>query len=293
MTSLRRLGRILALALFVACMPLPAFAQPALWVAHSGKSTVYLFGTVHILPDHVQWHSPELDKALKSSQTLYLELTDDDMANMQALVLRYGLDLDHPLSGKLDPGDVMRLKRAARVAGLPGGEATLEPMRPWLAGLTLSVAPLLKAGMDPESGADKQLRAEFEAAGKPVKGLETAQEQVRFFAEMPSGTQLAYLRSVLRDFQNATREITQLVDEWEAGEVDAIAKTADLKMRSESPALYDKLIVDRNKAWARQLATLTKTPGTYFVAVGAAHLAGPDSVQKQLAAEGIIARRLP
>lgn len=291
MKFLRRVGRFLVLAL--ALTSLPALAQPALWVAHSGKGTVYLFGTVHMLPAHTQWRSPGLEKALDASQSLYIEVTDDNSANMQALVLRYGLDLAHPLSGKLDAADANRLRRAAQVAGLPGGEAALEPMRPWLAGLTLGVAPLLKAGMDPNSGADKQLKAQFEAAGKPVRGLETAEQQIRFFADMSPATQLAFLHSVLKDFQNAASEINALVGHWTAGNVDAIARTVDLKMRNQSPALYQKLIVTRNKAWARKLANLVKTPGTYFVAVGAAHLAGPDSVQHQLAAEGIVTRRLP
>ena len=161
---------------------------------------MYLFGTVHLLPGHTGWRSPVLDKALADSGTLYIEITDDDPVHVQLLVLKYGTDLQQPLSSRLNPGDRNRLQRAVRIAALPGGEALLEPMKPWLAALTLSMAPLLKAGLDPKAGVDKQLKAQFEAAGKPVKGLETSEEQIRFFADMQPKTQLAFLRSVLTDY---------------------------------------------------------------------------------------------
>ncbi|KGI77832.1 TraB/GumN family protein [Oleiagrimonas soli] len=293
MTLLQRFARFAVLALSLLALPGVTLAQPALWVAQSGESTLYLFGTVHLLPDHTDWRSKQLDKALDASQTLYIELTDDNQANVQMLALKYGLDLSRPLSSKVNAADMTRLQRAAQVAGLPGGEATLEPMRPWLAGLTLSVAPLLKAGMDPNSGVDKQLKAQFEKAGKPVKGLETSEQQIRFFADMPPAMELAFLRSVLKDFGSAKKDLNELIGYWQNGNVDAIAQKADLKLRKDDPALYKRLIADRNARWGEKLHTIMQTPGVYFVAVGAAHLAGPDSVQKQLAALGIQAKRLP
>jgi uncharacterized protein len=284
------LARLLTI-LFIA-LPFPALAHPALWMAHSGRSTMYLFGTVHLLPGHTGWRSPVLDKALAGSGTLYIEITDDNPVHVQLLVMKYGMDLQQPLSSRLNPGDLDRLKRAARIAALPGGEAMLEPMKPWLAALTLSMAPLLKAGLDPKAGVDKQLKAQFEAAGKPVKGLETSEEQIRFFADMPPKTQLAFLHSVLTDYGSAMTELKQLVAYWDRGDVAAIDRTADRKMRTTSPAIYQRLIAQRNRRWGVKLAALMKTPGTYFVAVGAAHLAGPDSVQKQLQSRGIKVHRV-
>ncbi len=290
MTSIQRLARAAVLALLL--LAVPALAKPALWVAHAGHSTLYLFGTVHLLPNHTDWRGPALDKAIDSSGTLYIEITDDNPASMQLLVMKYGIDFQHPLSTKLDPEDLKRLKTAAASANLPAGEATLEPMQPWLAGLTLSVAPLLKAGMDPNSGVDKQLKAQFEKAGKPVKGLETSEQQIRFFADLSPKMQLDFLRGVLKDYGKAGEEIRKLVAFWQAGNVDAIAQQGDLKMREDSPVLYQRLLVQRNKNWGVALDQILKTPGTYFVAVGAAHLAGPDSVQHQLQTLGITVRRV-
>ena len=271
---------VLLVALF---FPLAASARPALWVARDADTTIYLFGTVHLLPADTNWHYPALDKALGDSQTLYIELTDDDQASVAPLVLRYGLDPTHPLSGKLEPAELTKLDAAAIQAGVPGGAQTLNMMRPWLAGLTLAAAPLLKAGIDPQHGVDKQLKAYMLAAGKQVLGLETAEQQIRFLADMPEATQLAFLRSTLKHIDKGPAELTELIDAWKAGDVEKIARIEDEDMRQQSPELYQRLLVQRNEAWAARIGDMLRHQhGTIFVAVGAAHLAGPDSVQVQL-----------
>ncbi len=285
----RRLIRLgLALLVFTA---LPALATPALWVVHKADSTVYLFGTVHLLPGHAQWRFAELNKALTASQALYVEENDDNPTRMQALVARYGLDVAHPLSAKLDKTTRALLKQAAKTAGLPNGVATLEPMRPWLAAVTLTMAPLLKAGLDPKKGVDQQLRAQMKKAGKPVHGFESSADQIRYMANLSPKVQLDFLRATLKDFDKAQQELHALVAAWQAGDVKTLGQLSDLQMRRQSPQLYRRLIVNRNHNFAKQIAALLDKPGTRFVAVGAAHLAGPDSVQHQLETRGIHVER--
>lgn len=266
-------------------------AHPALWQAKSGNSTVYLFGTVHLLPNDTNWRFPALDQALAQSQSLYVELIDDDQAGMAALVLRYGIDSAHPLSSQLSEGDNAELAKAATVAGLPGGASALQPMKPWLAALTLSVAPLLKAGLDPAQGVDKQLRTQMSQAGKPVLGLETAEQQIQFLADLPAPIQVAFLRDTLRDIDKDKDELLTLIGAWKQGDVAAIAKLENDELKNQEPALYRQLLVQRNINWAGKIRDLLKQRGTVFIAVGAAHLAGPDSVQSQLAKLGITVRQ--
>ena len=285
----RRRCAAFVLALVIAA---PAAAHPALWVVKDQDTTIYLFGTVHLLPHDADWHFPGLDKALEDSQVLYVEIVDDDQASMAALVMRYGMDMTHSLSDLLTPFDRGRLERAARLADIPGGVAALNMMRPWLAALTLTVAPLTKAGLDPAEGVDRQLRATMAKAGKPVRGLETAEQQIRFLADMPRAMQLAMLRSTLRDTDRATADLASIIRAWKDGDVAALARLENDLMRRETPELYQRLLVQRNEAWAKRIAGMLQQPGTLFIAVGAAHLAGPDSVQSQLARDGIGARRL-
>ncbi len=285
MTS-RLLPRIFV-ALVLLLAGASALAKPALWVVKDADTTIYLFGTVHLLPSDTDWRYPALDQALADSQTLYVELTDDNPTNMMALVLRYGVDTAHPLLTLLNHADQLRLNIAANKAGVPGGVQTLKVMRPWLAALTLATAPLLKTGLDPAHGVDKQLRAQMSGAGKPVLGLETAEQQIRFLADMPKPVELAFLRSTMRDIDKGPIVFTELLDAWKNGDTATIARLEDEDMRQTEPKLYQRLLVQRNQVWAKQIAAMLQQPGTVFIAVGAAHLAGPDRVQAQLATHGI------
>jgi uncharacterized protein YbaP (TraB family) len=276
----------------VLLLPAAAIARPALWAVKDADTTIYLFGTVHLLPNDADWHDATLDRAVADSQALYIELTDDAPGNMMALVLRYGLDAAHPLSSQLDADEQQRLRTVATEAGVPGGMQALNVMRPWLAALTLTTAPLLKAGLDPEHGVDKQLKAQMSAAGKQVFGLETAEQQMRFLADMPQEVQLDFLRSAMRDADKGPTQLPRLIDAWKDGDVATIARLEDEDMRQTAPELYQRLLVQRNEAWATKIAALLQHPGTVFIAVGAAHLAGPDSVQAQLHKLGIEAPRL-
>ncbi|MBS0383048.1 MAG: TraB/GumN family protein [Proteobacteria bacterium] len=289
MRVLQRLFLFTALAL-LACAP--ALADPALWVAKSPTATLYLFGTVHVMPAGAQWRYPALDKALAASSKLYVEEDDDDPVTMQVLVLQYGMDLKHPLSSMLGDTDRARLDAAAKAAGIAGGSTTLDAMKPWLAALTIAVAPIVKAGYDPKSGADKQLEHEFTAAKKPIGAFETAEEQIKFFADLSPTLQMDLLHNTLDDYAKGPAEIAKLFQAWQAGDVAAIEGNVNRGMREHYPELYEVLLVDRNRNWAKQIAGLLKDRGTVFVAVGAGHLAGPDSVQAQLRKLGIATERV-
>jgi uncharacterized protein YbaP (TraB family) len=291
MPTFRHLRRFTVIALLALCSA-PVMAQPALWEIKNAHTTIYLFGTVHLLPNDTQWRYPALDKALAASDSLTIELTDDNPASMQALVLQYGLDPSHPLSSQLTAAENASLAKAAQTAGIPGGVQTLDMMKPWLASLTLAVAPLIKAGLDPAHGVDKLLQAQMVLAGKPVNALETSEQQIRFLADLPQPLQLDFLRSTLHDIDKDSSELTGLIDAWKAGDTNAIARLEDEDLRKEAPELYQRLLVERNKVWASKIAALLQHPGTVFIAVGAAHLAGPDSVQAQLAKLGIATQTL-
>ena len=266
-------------------------AGPAMWVIRDADSTLYLFGTVHVLRPTTAWGSDTVDAAFDSASRLILEVSNpDDQAAAMPLIQQYGLSPQTPLSSLLTADELEALDVAARSMGLSA--AQLDPLRPWLAALTLSVAPLTKAGYDPQSGVDLLLKARAEAAGKPVSGFETIDEQIRILAGFPEAGQLAFLRSTLEDFEDATVELDKLVAAWAGGDVEAIEVIGVAPMRDESELMYQSILVNRNVNWAGQIETLLEGSGTVFIAVGAAHLAGDDSVQSILAARGVTVDRV-
>jgi uncharacterized protein YbaP (TraB family) len=262
--------------------------MPAIWKVQGAHETVYLFGTVHGMKPEVHWQTAKVEDAFKQSDVLYLEIAKlDDLEAMKPLVMELGMDPAHPLSTKISAEDKGRLDAAVRGMGMPG-EEMFEPMQPWMAYLTLQVLPMIKAGLNPQSGIDLALSQDAKASAKPVMGFETVGEQAHFFADFPQEQQVNLLHQELDELPKAPEQMNAMVADWASGNVDAIAAMENGEFQTKYPALYAKLVVERNKKWADQLATLLNSDkaGVAFVAVGAAHLAGPDSVQHDLEAKG-------
>jgi uncharacterized protein YbaP (TraB family) len=269
-------------------------ASPAMWAVKKGPTTVYLFGTVHVMKKDVHWETPKVEAAFKASPTLWLEVADigpATQAAMKPMLMQLGMDPSHPLSSKISKEDVAALDTGLKAVG---GEAAVETMQPWLVYLTLSVLPVLQAGYDPSSGIDQVLQQQAEVAGKKVKGFETAEEQVHYLADFPQAEQVALLHEELVELPKAVDKTNEMVADWEHGDVAKIAAMENDELMEKHPELYKKLLVDRNVAIAQKVEGMLKDPtsGTVFVAIGAAHLAGPDSIQKLLEKDGFVAERV-
>lgn len=290
------------LALFVAIagVPADALAQtaapaapapiqgegPALWVVKDADSTLYLFGSVHVLRPTTGWASPRVEAAFDSASDIWFEISNpDDQAAIMPLIQQHGLSPETPLSSRLTSEENAELDAAAKAMG--ASAAQLQPMKPWLAALSLSVAPLIKAGYDPKSGVELVLKARAEAAGKPIHGFETIDKQVGILAGMPDDVQLVFLRETLKDYENAATKLDEMVEAWAKGDVATLDRVTITEMKEASPALYQAVLVDRNTDWANQIQTLLEGSGTAFIAVGAAHLTGDDSVQAILQKRGV------
>lgn len=276
-----------------AAAPAPVAQGPALWVVRDPDSTIYLFGTFHALKDATQWRNAEIDAALKGSSELWLELADigtpEATAATLPLIQRYGLDPTRPLSSKLTPAENKLLQDAAAKAGI--NPAQLEPLRPWLAGLQLVLVPIIKAGFDPNLGVDHLLAAAARAENKPIRGFETTEQQLRFFADLPLELEKQMLLQSLEDIERGPALVDRLSAAWSRGDLATLESELVNEMRADSPAFYKVVLADRNTAWAKAIKERLQGSGTSFVAVGAAHLVGPDSVQARLAEQGVKSER--
>jgi uncharacterized protein YbaP (TraB family) len=287
--SVRRFA--LALVAVTAMGASPVLAEPALWVIKDKDSTIYLFGSVHVLKPTTQWRTPRIDKAFAAADDLVMEIEPaDDPKAMQPLMLKYGIDRAAPLSSKLKPESYRKLQAAAQGMGFP--PEALNVMRPWLAALTVSLTPLLQAGYDPESGVEKLLAAQARTAGKPITAFETVEQQIRFFADMTPAQEAQLLESTLDEIDEGPAKVDALVTAWAAGDQGELKRQMVDEMQRDYPEIYALLLVERNRAWAQQVKTKLAGSGVSFVAVGAGHLTGPDSLQAQLAKLGIEAKRV-
>jgi len=268
-----------------------AAAEPALWVAKSDSATIYLFGTIHVLKPDTDWRGPKIKQAFDSSSTLWLELAEGTQSTLdQKTMWKYGKDPAHPLSTKLSKAEWQKLREAASYTGIP--TVAFESMRPWLAALTLIQAPMFKAGYKGEMGVDNQLFDDAKATKKTVMGLETVEQQLRIFADLPPELELELLNQAVDQVDEAAKRVDETARAWLAGEVDDLTNLLKRDEDENGTFMHKILLTDRNTNWADRLAGLAKGGGTHFVAVGAAHLAGSDSVQNLLKQRGFTVERL-
>jgi len=153
------------------------------------------------------------------------------------------------------------------------------------------VLTLVKNGYDPASGAERVLTNAATAENKPVAGLETVEDQIGFLDGLSDKAQQQFLVSTIDQIDGFTAVMDKMVTSWTKGDADAIANLLNEDM-DDSPELKQKLIADRDARWAEWIAKRLEQPGTVFIAVGAGHLAGPESVQAYLARKNIQAKRV-
>ena len=265
-------------------------ADPALWVVKDDDTTIYLFGTVHVLRPGLSWFDEAVKTAFDASDEVVLELVMPDDATAQAAVMKHAVNTSGTTLTAMLPED----ERAAYLQSLTNigvPPAALDQYQPWFAATNLSIMTLMKAGYDANSGAEKVITAAAKEAGKPVSGLETMDQQLGFFSGLSKDSQIALLTSTVEELPNATKMTDDMVAKWGAGDPQGLGELMNESLR-ETPELSKVLLADRNARWAEWINTRMAKPGTVFIAVGAGHLAGNDSVQAMLAKRKLTATRV-
>jgi uncharacterized protein YbaP (TraB family) len=290
---IRRL--FLCLALLLAALPAaaqqgrPAAAQeplaPLMWEIRKGDARVTLFGTIHALPRGVSWFRPHVVEALDAADVLVLETrVPDSMGATPAMLRMSRLPAPRPVLDRVPTQWQARLN--AELLRLK--PAPLEWSKTWFIALTLVNLEAERNGLSPAIGAEAVLTERARLRGKRIEALETLEEQLTFFDSLSEADQQQLLIGVLEGMGDARARAEGLVADWLAGRSDSLAATMAADFR-RSPMLEQLLLRDRNARWARWIAHQMKTPGHRFVAVGAGHMAGRNSLIEALRAEGLVA----
>lgn len=267
----------------------PAGKGPALWKVADEDTTIYLFGTVHVLPKDLEWYDATIAKAFDSSGTIVTEIPMDAASEAQMAQLTQAkgmLPAGTTLRSLLNAEQTAAYTAAMGKIGIP--VEAFDPVKPWLAGLTLSILPLMQQGYDPNSGVEKVLLAKAE--GKEKGALETAEFQLGIFDGMTQEAQVAFMMEAATGIDEVKPTLDRMVAEWAKGDADRLAEVMNEGM--SDPAVAEALLYKRNANWAEWIDTRLDTPGTVFIAVGAGHLAGAKSVQDYLAQKGIAVMRV-
>lgn len=264
--------------------------RPAMWKIADDDTTIFLFGGVHMLPPGLDWQSGMVESAVKSADTLVLELSPQEQVKAPAVLANLAANTPQlPLDQRLPPDLEDELTELADRAHL--NRMQLDAMESWAVALLLSNVVSRDANLSLDEGTEKQLTVRFQQMGKAVEGLETIDYQLGLFDGLPQPTQDRLLARTVGDADAAAGKFDKLVAAWAAGDTDAVALYADSELRAVE-GLSGALLTDRNRQWATWLQNRLARPGTILVAVGAGHLVGTDSVQAMLEAQGVPVKRV-
>jgi len=276
-----------ALLVLAGCQAQGEPVRPALWeVSGPDGQKAWLFGTIHALPRPVEWRTPAMETALSGSDRLVLEIGRDDSPRaIQRLYrqLAAGRGLP-PLEMRVAPEQREELVRTMKKHGLePSDFAQTET---WAAALALSRAATGKSqrsfGME-----DELLDA---ARQKPVVALEGAHAQLRGFDSLPETEQRDLLVAVAAEAGGAA-DSERLARAWSAGDMAALEAETGTGILAD-PELREILLLSRNRVWAGKVVAMLRSGNKPFVAVGAAHMAGPMGLPALLAKSGFVVQRL-
>jgi uncharacterized protein len=270
----------------------PQVARPALWAVSDADTTVYLFGTIHLLPENYQWRTAKLEQAVGGSQQLVVETIVDEknpqklFQAMSSLAFSPGLP---PLADRVPAAKRAALLNAVKKSGFP--PQALDGMETWAAAFILLGNQYRDMGLKGQEGVEMVLRGTFTSQGKPVGELESNVEQLGFFDRLPETAQRQLLEGAIDQSNDTRTEFNQMLTAWARGDVKAIARSFNRDLAS-SPELREALLTARNANWTRWIEQRMAQPGAIMVAVGSGHLAGPDSVVNQLKRHGYRVTRI-
>lgn len=264
-------------------------ANPLVYELASADGTVegWMIGTIHALPPGTGWRTPATDKAIREADLLVVEIKGlgDEAGVAQtfaALSASPGLP---PLGQRVPPGLAAPLADLLARGGIsPDRFASTET---WAAAIALA---RIDAVGDPASGVDRALLDDF--AGRPVRELEGAAAQLAIFDRLPEAQQRAMLAAVVRASETARKDPERLQRAWLAGDAATIEASTREGFLADL-ALRKALLTGRNDRWAQAIIPMLEQGPRPLVAVGTAHLVGPDGLVALLEARGYRVRRLP
>jgi uncharacterized protein YbaP (TraB family) len=288
--KIRRYGVFVLLWATAAALPAaqaPSGTQKSfIWKVQADQGVLYVAGSVHALTADAYPLSAAFERAFAAADTLVEEI-DMSEANVVALtptllskgMYQNGRRFDMAVSRET----AALVEQRLAATGLPA--AMFQTMKPWMVMLTLTSIEAQKAGLDPELGLDKHFYDRAMAAGKRVVGLETAESQIDRLDAMPETLQEQLLLSTVEELDQAAESLGEIVRAWRTGDAAAIE---DLLLSSfeEYPAVYQSLIVERNRNWMPRIEACLAQGSRCLVVVGAAHLVGPDGLLTSLQARG-------
>ena len=258
----------------------------SLWKIQGKRNSVYLFGSIHFLKKEFYPLPKPIEDAYKKSAIVVFETDIEKMESVESRekIKKLGKLADgETVDQKISKETYVKLQEYLKKVGIP--EHALDGYQPWMSAVALLGIEIGNLGYDPEQGVEKYFLAKAQEDKKKVSGLETVDFQLSLFGEFTRQEQEAMLNETLNEVSRFKTILSDMVNAWQTGDTKALDALVLAEMRG-FPGLYQKLLLNRNKTWTVALEKMLEEDKDIFVAVGAGHLVGKESVIDLLGKKG-------
>ncbi len=264
----------------------PVVATPPVWSVTRGETTVYLFGSAHVLSPQTRWRSGALQAAFADAERLVFEAVPGPQMIEEAQAL-FDSNGRNPqgitLTALLGPSEAERLWRVTARLNMPMDG--LQSMRPWLAAQQIALASATAHGARADHGVETQLLAQ--AGGRVVEALETPAEQILTLATLSPEDEVRMLGATLRQAEEDPQSALRAEQAWARGDLAAMEALGLQSLGEAGPTFYARVITTRNQRFAAAAAGYLAGADDVLFVVGAAHMVGQDGVIALLRGQGL------
>jgi uncharacterized protein len=241
----------------------------------------YLFGTMHLIEKEYFYFPQSLSDLISQSSNVVMELggLPDYAATMKLMMLPEGQVMNDFFTEKemniiyQYMEDEMNISREAF-------NSSFVKMKPFV---LLQLLTMNQFSSETESY-ENTITALAKEKQITISGLETAEEQLGFFDQIPLNEFGDMLMEYLKDSETMAEQTREMQRIYRKGDLDSLFQY----MTESSPELMtfeDILLTNRNKKWITELKQYIHEKPT-FIAVGAGHLAGKSGLVELLRKEG-------
>jgi len=282
--KIRACGLLLTLATLIARtgvaqeIPGSSTNRHSLWKLSGEHATVYLLGSIHLFKAEDYPLPAPIERAFTNAAIAAFET---DIGEME----RRAMQPETLAMMMLPPGQTFQEQLSAPTYNLFTNYAMeiglplfmLEQLKPAVAAVALVELECKKLGFDPEHGIDMHYYKLARRQGKTLLPLESLDFQLNLLTSFSKEENELLVKSTLEDIKTTRKEFADILKAWRNGDAAGLEKVLN-SMAVEAPAIFKRLVTDRNERWVPKIQELSRGQTNAIVIVGAAHLVGKDGV---------------
>lgn len=286
---------------FVICLLFPlaqiAFAandRGLFYRAQREGAQIYLLGSIHLGDDAMYPLRKEMETAFTQADALVVELDVNriDTARVNEWMAQHGnYPQGETLRDHIKPQTWKRLSAYLKAHNIE--PSLVQQQKPGVLVNMLAMSQLTNSGLSSCLGIDQHFLTNAEQTKKPVRELETVEEQLTLLTEMPNGDLL--INQTLDEMNDLKTEADDLFKAWKIGDpaqLEPLVMKELMGDNAESRAFFARIYTQRNQTMTTRILTLSKTDKTLIVVVGSAHLLGEEGIVALLKKSGFRVEQL-